>query len=112
MLKFLEEVGIIIKTQLQDNKKINLYLLTEKCLALTHVLIKLAIWSDKNLRDIHPIIVNGESMALLRNDKTAFASMFEKKIQGKTGYNSTSTHAGVKCLVGRENAKLKVKFFA
>jgi DNA-binding HxlR family transcriptional regulator len=34
-LKFLEEVGLIIKTQRPDNKKTNLYLLTEKGLALT-----------------------------------------------------------------------------
>jgi DNA-binding HxlR family transcriptional regulator len=29
-LKFLEEVGLIIKTQRPDNKKTNLYLLTDK----------------------------------------------------------------------------------
>jgi DNA-binding HxlR family transcriptional regulator len=42
-LKFLEEVGLIIKTQRPDNKKTNLYLLTEKGLALTPVLVELAI---------------------------------------------------------------------
>jgi DNA-binding HxlR family transcriptional regulator len=41
-LKFLEEVGLIIKTQRPDNKKTNLYLLTEKGLALTPVLVELA----------------------------------------------------------------------
>ena len=59
-LKFLEEAGIIIKTQRPDNKKTNLYLLTDKGLALTPVLVELALWSDKQLRDIHPSIVNGE----------------------------------------------------
>jgi len=82
-LKFLEEVGIIIKTQRPDNKKTNLYLLTEKGLALTPVLVELAIWSDNHLRDIHPTIVNGEAMEFLRNDKTTFANEIEKKYKEK-----------------------------
>ena len=82
-LKLLEEVGIIIKTQRPDNKKTNLYLLTDKGLALTPVLVELAIWSDSNLRDIHPTIVNGEAMEFLRNDKATFANTFEKKYREK-----------------------------
>ena len=82
-LKLLEEIGIIIKTQRPDNKKTNLYLLTDKGLALTPILVELAIWSDKNLRDIHPTIVNGESMEFLRNDKVAFARTLEKKYREK-----------------------------
>jgi DNA-binding HxlR family transcriptional regulator len=65
-LKLLEEVGIIIKTQRPENKKTNHYLLTDKGLALTPVLVELAIWSDKHLRDIHPTIVNGEEMEFLQ----------------------------------------------
>jgi DNA-binding HxlR family transcriptional regulator len=88
-LKFLEEVGIIIKTQRPDNKKTNLYLLTEKGLALTPVLVELAIWSDRYLRDIHPTIVNGEAMELLRKDKVAFASELEKKYREKLASTQT-----------------------
>jgi len=82
-LKLLEEVGIIIKTQRPDNKKTNLYLLTDKGMALTPVLVELATWSDKHLRDIHPTILNGEGMAFLRNDKLAFAGALEKKYREK-----------------------------
>jgi DNA-binding HxlR family transcriptional regulator len=82
-LKFLEEVGIIIKTKRPDNKKTNLYLLTDKGLALTPILVELATWSDKHLRDIHPTIVNGEAMEFLRYDKAAFASEIEKKYKEK-----------------------------
>ena len=92
-LKFLEEVGLIIKTQRPDNKKTNLYLLTEKGLALTPILVELAFWSDKNLRDLHPTIVNGEEMELLRNDKVAFANVLETKYKEKlatTLYKSNS----------------------
>lgn len=82
-LKLLEEVGIIIKTQRPDNKKTNLYLLTDKGLALTPILVELATWSDNHLRDIHPTIQNGEGMELLRNDKAAFASALEGKYREK-----------------------------
>ena len=82
-LKFLEEAGLIIKTQRPDNKKTNLYLLTEQGLALTPILVELASWSDENLRDIHPTIMNGESMEFLRNDKTAFTNEIEKKYKEK-----------------------------
>jgi DNA-binding HxlR family transcriptional regulator len=87
-LKFLEEVGLIIKTQRPDNKKTNLYLLTEKGLALTPVLVELANWSDRHLRDIHPTIVNGEAMEFLRNDQAAFVKCVVDEIQRKTGYNN------------------------
>jgi DNA-binding HxlR family transcriptional regulator len=82
-LKLLEEVGIIIKTKRPDNKKTNLYLLTDKGLALTPVLVELATWSDSHLRDLHPTIVTGEAMELLRHDKAAFASALEKKYREK-----------------------------
>jgi DNA-binding HxlR family transcriptional regulator len=82
-LKLLEELGIIIKTKPPDNKKTNLYLLTDKGLALTPILVELAIWSDSYLRDIHPTIVNGEAMELLRNDKASFASVLEQKYREK-----------------------------
>ncbi|MEN0050666.1 MAG: helix-turn-helix domain-containing protein [Bacteroidota bacterium] len=82
-LKFLEEVGIIIKTKRPDNKKTNLYLLTDKGLALTPILVELATWSDKNLRDIHPSMMDGEEMEFLRKDKTAFTNQIEKKYREK-----------------------------
>lgn len=82
-LKFLEEVGIIIKTQRPDNKKTNLYLLTEKGLALTPILVELATWSDGNLRDLHETMVNGEAMDFLRKDKAAFANEIENKYREK-----------------------------
>lgn len=82
-LKLLEEFGIIIKTKRPNNKKTNLYLLTDKGLALAPVLVELAGWSDSHLRDIHPSIVDGDSMKLLRKDKAAFASMLVDKYREK-----------------------------
>ncbi len=82
-LKLLEEFGIILKTKRPDNKKSNLYLLTEKGLALAPLLVELATWSDRYLRDIHPTIVNGEDMKSLRDDKTAFANALVKNYREK-----------------------------
>jgi DNA-binding HxlR family transcriptional regulator len=82
-LKLLEEVGIIIKTKRPNNKKTNLYLLTDMGLALTPMLVELATWSDSYLRDMHPSIQNGEGMELLRKDKAAFATALEKTYREK-----------------------------
>jgi len=82
-LKLLEEFGIIIKTKRPNNKKTNLYLLTEKGLALTPMLGELANWSDNHLRDIHPTIINEGGIEFLRNDKAAFANILEKKYREK-----------------------------
>jgi DNA-binding HxlR family transcriptional regulator len=82
-LKLLEEVGIVIKTKRPNNKKTNLYLLTERGLALAPLLVELASWSDSHLRDLHPGIVNGDSMKLLRNDKTSFMNVLVNSYQEK-----------------------------
>ena len=82
-LKNLEEWGVIIKTKRPNNKKTNLYLLTEKGLALAPVLVELAYWSDQNLRDVHPTIVNGERMKKLRNDKVGMTNFLVQKYREK-----------------------------
>jgi DNA-binding HxlR family transcriptional regulator len=92
-LKLLEEVGIVFKTKLQGNKKTNLYLLTEKGLALTPVLVELATWSDSNLRDIHPTIVNGAAMESLRNNKGAFANELVRNYREKLATTNDIAHA-------------------
>jgi DNA-binding HxlR family transcriptional regulator len=82
-LKQLEAFEIIRKTKRPNNKKTNLYLLTDKGLALAPLLAELATWSDNCLRDVHPTIVDGEAMEFLRKDKVAFAKELEKKYREK-----------------------------
>lgn len=82
-LKQLEEFGIIIKTKLPNNKKSNVYLLTEKGLALIPVIVELGIWSDNHLRVLNPTIVNGNNMQLLRKDKVEFGKVIEQKYREK-----------------------------
>lgn len=82
-LKLLEELHIITKTKRPDNKKTNLYLLTEKGLALTPILVELATWSDQHLREVHPTILEGEGMEYLRKDKVGFANALVEKYKEK-----------------------------
>ena len=51
-LKTLEKTGFIIKKKLPDNQKTNHYLLTEKGLSLTPVVVELALWSHHNVRPV------------------------------------------------------------
>ncbi|MEN8927456.1 MAG: helix-turn-helix domain-containing protein [Flavobacteriales bacterium] len=82
-LKQLEEFGIIIKTRLPNNKKSNIYLLTEKGLALIPIILELGIWSDSHLRKVRPTIVSNEEMEFLRNDKAGFGRAIEEKYREK-----------------------------
>lgn len=82
-LKQLEAFGVIKKTKRPNNKKTNLYLLTDKGLALAPLLVELAVWSDQYLREVHPALVDGEAMQRLRSDKKAFALLLEEKYREK-----------------------------
>jgi len=82
-LKLLEEQGLVTKTKLPNNKKTNLYLLTDKGLALAPLLVELALWSDSYLRAAHPMMQSGEGMKQMRTDKAAFASAVQQAYKAK-----------------------------
>lgn len=82
-LKLLQEAGIITKNKLPNNKRKNLYLLTEKGLALSPIIAELANWSDNHLRDVNPSIQDGEEMELLRTDKEAFVTFLKNTYRDK-----------------------------
>ena len=83
-LKCLDELGIITKTQLPDNKKTNLYLLTEKGLALTPIIVELSIWSDENVRELNSIMRDSPEIAIMKSDKNAFIKMIQENYKAKT----------------------------
>jgi DNA-binding HxlR family transcriptional regulator len=83
-LKCLEDLGIITKTQLLDNKKTNLYLLTEKGIALTPIIVELSIWSDENVRELNSIMRDSPEIAIMKNDKSAFIKMIQDTYKSKT----------------------------
>ncbi|MFS4491736.1 winged helix-turn-helix transcriptional regulator [Maribacter sp. 2308TA10-17] len=60
-LKMLESLHIITKRKLPANKKENIYLLTEKGMDLTPMILEIARWSDKHVREQHPVMNNYES---------------------------------------------------
>lgn len=82
-LKQLIEFGIVMKTKLPNNKKSNIYLLTEKGLALTPLIVELGVWSDNHLRDLNPNIVNEGGIELLRKDKVEFGNVIEQQYRDK-----------------------------
>lgn len=53
-LKLLEKFGIINKDKHPNNKKTNIYTLTEKGLSFTPILIELMFWSKENIQEFHP----------------------------------------------------------
>tara|TARA_B100000497_G_C7674741_1_gene407515 strand:+ start:635 stop:1048 length:414 start_codon:yes stop_codon:yes gene_type:complete len=87
-LKHLESLNIISKRKLDTNKKENIYLLTEKGLDLAPLIVELAIWSDKYVREynngMNPFVI-GETNKMTvvenaQNDYKEFARRFDDNI--------------------------------
>jgi DNA-binding HxlR family transcriptional regulator len=87
-LKCLEELGIITKTQLPDNKKSNLYLLTEKGIALTPIIVELSIWSDENVRGLNKVMRDSPEIGIMKGNKEAFIKMLQENYRAKNGLSS------------------------
>lgn len=71
-LKMLKAYKIISKKKLPDNKKTNVYLLTEKGLGLTPTIVELTLWSDKNIREFHTALYRDDRIEMLKNNKEGF----------------------------------------
>ena len=65
-LKLLESYKLIFKTKLPDNKKENIYLLTEKGIRLTPIIIEFSLWGNSNMREFNKI----DDIEGLNSDKT------------------------------------------
>ena len=77
-LKLLESYKLITKRKFPENKKENIYLLTDKGIDLTPIIIEFSLWGDSNMREFNEIdIIDG-----LKADK----SMIIDTIQNN--YNS------------------------
>jgi DNA-binding HxlR family transcriptional regulator len=65
-LKLLESIHLIFKTKTAENKKENLYLLTDKGVELTPIIIEFTLWGDKWMREFNQIdVIDG-----LQSDKS------------------------------------------
>mgnify|MGYP000976593675 FL=1 len=77
-LKLLESYKLIFKTKAAENKKENIYLLTEKGIRLTPIIIEFCLWGNYNMREFNEI----DDIESLKLDKNLI-------IQGvQDGYNS------------------------
>ena len=65
-LKLLESYKLILKTKVPDNKKENIYLLTEKGISLAPIIIELSLWGNSNMREFNQI----DDIEGLNSDKT------------------------------------------
>lgn len=65
-LKLLESFGLITKRKLPNNKKENIYLLTEKGIGLAPTIIEITLWGDRHMREHNPEI---DSYEYLKADK-------------------------------------------
>ena len=65
-LKLLESYKLIFKTKAPENKKENIYLLTEKGIRLTPIIIEFSLWGDKCMREFNEI----DHIEGLNSDKT------------------------------------------
>ncbi|MDX6747357.1 helix-turn-helix domain-containing protein [Polaribacter sp. PL03] len=54
-LKLLESYKLIFKTKIPENKKENIYLLTEKGIRLTPIIVEFSLWGDSNMREFNKI---------------------------------------------------------
>ena len=77
-LKLLESYKLIFKTKAPENKKENIYLLTEKGIRLTPIIIEFCLWGNYNMREFNEI----DDIEGLNLDKT----LIIQKIQDS--YNS------------------------
>jgi len=68
-LKMLEEFDLLEKHKLPANKKTNIYVLTEKGLALTPVLIEFTLWSKYNIEDFNPNLKLHKDLNKLEKNK-------------------------------------------
>lgn len=71
-LKKLEEFQIIRKERLPNNKKINIYTLTEKGIELTPTLVELTIWTYKHMGEFNQKIVCDSGLQMILEDKEQF----------------------------------------
>lgn len=74
-LKMLEECNIIRKEKLPNNKKTNIYVLTEMGLGLTPTIVELILWSDENVRQLHPEMQANERLKSIKQNKAESINM-------------------------------------
>ena len=76
-LKLLESYKLIFKTKVPDNKKENIYLLTEKGIRLTPIIIEFSLWGNFNMREFNEI----DDIEVLKSDKNLIIQTVQDSYQ-------------------------------
>lgn len=78
-LKLLESYKLISKTKIPKNKKENIYLLTEKGIRLTPIIIEFSLWGDTNMREFNKIDdiegLNSDKSYVIQSVQNSYNSM-------------------------------------
>ena len=83
-LKTLEKLKFIEKKKIPQNKKTNIYVLTENGLSLTPIIVELAMWSDHNLRPIHEKMDLQPILDAMNQNKMEVINRLQKEYKIKT----------------------------
>ena len=87
-LKLLESYKLIFKTKVPDNKKENIYLLTEKGIHLTPIIIEFSLWGNSNMREFNEIDdiegLNSDKNLVIQTVQESYNSML---LNFRTGQN-------------------------
>ena len=76
-LKLLESYKLIFKTKGPDNKKENIYLLTEKGIRLSPIIIEFSLWGNFNMREFNEI----DDIEVLKSDKNLIIQTVQDSYQ-------------------------------
>jgi len=68
---------LIFKTKGPDNKKENIYLLTEKGIRLTPIIIEFSLWGNFNMREFNEI----DDIEVLKSDKNLIIQTVQDSYQ-------------------------------
>jgi len=78
-LKLLESYKLIFKTKVPDNKKENIYLLTEKGIRLTPIIIEFSLWGNIIMREFNKIDdiegLNSDKSFIIQSVQDSYNSM-------------------------------------
>lgn len=78
-LKLLESYKLISKRKLPENRKQNIYLLTEKGIRLTPIIIEFSLWGDTNMREFNKIYdikgLNSDKSYIIKTVQDSYNSL-------------------------------------
>ena len=78
-IKLLESYKLIFRTKMPENKKENIYLLTEKGIRLAPIIIEFSLWGNSNMREFNEIDdiegLNSEKALIIQTVQESYNSM-------------------------------------